>query len=92
MRLSQSSARSPSTALITILAAAPEKYPFVFNAQIQTAENLAIVYNNRCYACLKSGEFKKALDDCNTSPRYGRLPDALHKQQELTKRLDGDST
>jgi tetratricopeptide (TPR) repeat protein len=69
-----------------------EKYPFVFNAQIQTAENLAIVYNNRCYAYMKSGEFKKALDDCNTSLRYGRLPDALHKQQELTKLLAGDST
>ena len=69
-----------------------EKYPFVFDADIQSAEDLAIVYNNRCYAYMNSGEPRKALGDCNTSLQYGRLPDALHKQQELVKLLGQNST
>ena len=32
-------------------------------------------------------EFEKALDDCTASLRYGSLPDAYRKQQELVKRL-----
>jgi len=69
-----------------------ERYPFVFNAEIQSPEDLAIVYNNRCYVYMKLGQLQKALDDCNTSLRYGRLPDALHKQQELQKLLADNST
>jgi hypothetical protein len=69
-----------------------EKYPFVFDADIQSAEDLAIVYNNRCYAYMNTGEPRKALEDCNRSLQYGRLPDALHKQQELVKLLGQDST
>jgi tetratricopeptide (TPR) repeat protein len=69
-----------------------EKYPFVFNVDIQSPEDLAIIYNNRCFVCMKMGEPKKALDDCNISLKYGRLPDALHKQQELLKQLSEKST
>jgi tetratricopeptide (TPR) repeat protein len=69
-----------------------ERYPFVFNAELQAQEDLAIVYNNRCYVYMKLGQPRKALDDCNTSLRYGRLPDALHKQQELQKLLAANST
>jgi hypothetical protein len=68
-----------------------EKYPFVFDADIQSPEDLSIAYNNRCFVYMKMGELKKALDDCNTSLKYGRLPDALHKQQELLKQLNGKS-
>jgi tetratricopeptide (TPR) repeat protein len=69
-----------------------DRYPFVFNAEIQSPDDLAIVYNNRCYVYMKLGQPRKALDDCNTSLRYGRLPDALHKQQELQKLLTENST
>jgi tetratricopeptide (TPR) repeat protein len=69
-----------------------DRYPFVFNTDIQSQEDLAIVYNNRCYVYMKLGQPRKALDDCNTSLRYGRLPDALHKQQELQKLLAEHST
>jgi tetratricopeptide (TPR) repeat protein len=62
------------------------KYPLVF-ADYRPPEDLAIAYNNRCFAYMKLGELKKALDDCNASLRYGRLPDALHKQQQLVKLL-----
>jgi tetratricopeptide (TPR) repeat protein len=69
-----------------------QKYPFVFDTNLQTRENLAIVYNNRCFAYMKTGELKKALDDCTTSLKYGRLPDALQKQQQLQKLLSADAT
>ena len=36
---------------------------------------------------MKLGELQKALDDCTLSLKYGRIPDALHKQQELLKLL-----
>jgi hypothetical protein len=41
---------------------------------------------------MKLGELHKALDDCTTSLRYGRMPDALQKQQELQKRLREQTT
>jgi hypothetical protein len=63
-----------------------------FDTDVQTPENLAIVYNNRCFLYMKTGELKKALDDCTTSLQYGRLPDALEKQQKLQKLLSGGAT
>jgi len=64
-----------------------QKYPFVFDAALQPPDDLAIAYNNRCFAYMKVGELKKALDDCTTSLKYGHLPDAVHKQQELQQLL-----
>ena len=69
-----------------------EKYPFVFNPALQAPDDLAIVYNNRCFAYMKLGELHKALDDCTMSLRYGRLPDALQKQQQLQKLLSAQTT
>jgi tetratricopeptide (TPR) repeat protein len=69
-----------------------EKYPFVFDASLQPPEDLAIAYNNRCFAYMKLGELNKALEDCTTSLRYGRLPDALQKQQQLQKLLSEKTT
>jgi len=69
-----------------------QKHAFVFDTDVQTPENLAIVYNNRCFLYMKTGELKKALDDCTTSLQYGRLPDALEKQQKLQKLLSGGAT
>jgi tetratricopeptide (TPR) repeat protein len=65
------------------------KYTYLFDESIQPADDLAISYNNRCFAYMKLGQLQNALDDCNASLRYGRLPDALHKQQELLKLLNG---
>jgi tetratricopeptide (TPR) repeat protein len=65
-----------------------EKHPFVFDTRVEKPENLAIVYNNRCFLYMKAGELKKALDDCTTSLKYGRLPDALQKQQKLQRMLN----
>jgi tetratricopeptide (TPR) repeat protein len=69
-----------------------QKYPFVFDTRVQTPENLAIVFNNRCFLYMKTGELRKALDDCTTSLQYGRLPDALQKQQQLQKLLSAGAS
>ena len=69
-----------------------DKYPFVFDPSLQAPDDLAIVYNNRCFAYMKLGELHKALDDCTMSLRYGRIPDALQKQQELQKLLSAQTT
>lgn len=69
-----------------------KKYPFVFDASLQPPDDLAVAYNNRCFAYMKLGELNKALEDCTTSLRYGRLPDALQKQQQLQKLLSAQTT
>jgi tetratricopeptide (TPR) repeat protein len=69
-----------------------KKYPFVFDASLQPPEDLAVAYNNRCFVYMKLGELNKALEDCTMSLRYGRLPDALQKQQELQKLLSAQTT
>jgi hypothetical protein len=55
---------------------------------------MAVGYNNRCYAYMELGELQKALDDCTASLKYGAIPDAYRKQQELTRRLNvlGDNS
>jgi tetratricopeptide (TPR) repeat protein len=68
------------------------KYPFVFDESLQAPQDLAIAYNNRCFAYMKLGQLNKALDDCTMSLRYGRLPDALQKEQELQKLLSEQTT
>jgi tetratricopeptide (TPR) repeat protein len=68
------------------------KYTYVFDINTQSRNDLAVNYNNRCYAYMQLGELKKALDDCTVSLKYGSLPDALRKQQELLKRLGTHET
>jgi tetratricopeptide (TPR) repeat protein len=69
-----------------------EKYPVIFDESLQAPEDLAIAYNNRCFSLMKIGELQKALYDCQTSLKYGKLPDALQKQQQLIKMLGAKST
>ncbi len=64
-----------------------DKYAYLFDASLQPPADLAVSYNNRCFAHMKLGHLQKALDDCNASLRYGRLPDALQKQQQLARML-----
>jgi tetratricopeptide (TPR) repeat protein len=63
------------------------KYTFLYDERTQGKSDIAVVYNNRCYAYMELGDLKKALDDCAASLSYGSLPDAYRKQQELVKRL-----
>ena len=62
-------------------------HPLMFDEAHEEPESLAMAFNNRCYVYKKMGELQKALDDCTTSLKYGRLPDALQKQQELLRQI-----
>ena len=53
----------------------------------QEKSSLAVAFNNRCYAKMKLEKLEEALSDCTTSLKYGNLPDAYQKHQELAKRL-----
>ena len=41
---------------------------------------------------MKTGQPEKALEDCTKSLHYGKLPDALQKQQQLLKLLGKSPT
>jgi tetratricopeptide (TPR) repeat protein len=63
------------------------RYQYLYDPAITGKQSIAVSYNNRCYAYMQLGELKEALDDCRASLRYGAIPDAFRKQQELIKRL-----
>ncbi|HTW75626.1 MAG TPA: hypothetical protein VMD56_11970 [Steroidobacteraceae bacterium] len=67
--------------------ASMNRHAYLFDPNLQPADDLAVAYNNRCFAHMQLGQLQQALDDCTTSLKYGRLPDALHKEQELLRRL-----
>ncbi|QND57953.1 tetratricopeptide repeat protein [Mesorhizobium huakuii] len=63
------------------------KYTYLYDEKSVRKDDVAVAYNNRCYAYMQIGELQKALDDCTQSLKYGSIPDAFEKQQELVKRL-----
>lgn len=68
------------------------EHAFLFDASLQSRADLAVSYNNRCFAYMKLGELQKALDDCSNSLKYGQLPDAFMKRQELMQKLGAKPT
>jgi tetratricopeptide (TPR) repeat protein len=64
------------------------KYTYLYDPITTSKDDVAVAYNNRCYAYMQLGEMRKALDDCTESLKYGSIPDAFRKQQELMKRLE----
>lgn len=62
-------------------------YPYLYDPKITDKETVAIAYNNRCYAEKQLGELRRALRDCTVSLRFGNLPDAYAKEQELIREL-----
>jgi membrane associated rhomboid family serine protease len=67
------------------------RYPYLFDPDLQPPADLAVAFNNRCHAYMKLGLLKQALDDCNTSLKYDHIPDALQKQHELMKQLGANA-
>jgi tetratricopeptide (TPR) repeat protein len=63
------------------------RYKYLYDPQSSGKQNVAVSYNNRCYAYMQLGELDEALNDCTESLKYGAIPEALRKQQELIKRL-----
>lgn len=66
-------------------------YDFLYDEENQDKKDIAIAYNNRCYANMHLGKLKDALRDCTNSLRFDSLPDAFQKQQELIKRLKANN-
>jgi tetratricopeptide (TPR) repeat protein len=62
-------------------------YDFLYDEAREDKKDIAIAYNNRCYAQMQLGNLQDALQDCTASLRFDSLPDAFQKQQELLKRL-----
>jgi tetratricopeptide (TPR) repeat protein len=67
--------------------ASMNRYPYLFDPDLQPPHDLAVAFNNRCFAYMKLGQMDKALDDCTMSLRFDRIPDAFQKQQELLRLL-----
>jgi tetratricopeptide (TPR) repeat protein len=67
--------------------ASMNSHPYLFDPALQSSDDLAVAFNNRCYAYMQLGHLHKALADCTTSLKYGHIPDAYHKQLELMARL-----
>jgi hypothetical protein len=65
----------------------PNGHAYLFDEKEQKKEDLAISYNNRCYAHMQLGRLQEAPADCQASLRYGNLPDAYQKYQELLKKV-----
>jgi hypothetical protein len=63
------------------------QHAYLFDPNMQPPEDLAVSFNNRCHAYMELGELQKALNDCTTSLKYDRIPDAYTKEQELMRRL-----
>jgi len=72
--------------------ASMNRYPYLFDEHMQPPHDLAVAYNNRCFALMKLDRLQEALDDCTRSLTYDRIPDAMNKQQELLKRLGKGSS
>lgn len=63
------------------------KYEYLFDPEMENKVTAATSYDNRCYAYMQLGDLQKALADCTASLKYGSLPDAYRKQEELARRL-----
>jgi tetratricopeptide (TPR) repeat protein len=63
-------------------------HKYLYDPDTSSRQDIAVSYNNRCYAYMQLGELKEALNDCTASLKYGNIPDAFRKQQELVKRLN----
>jgi tetratricopeptide (TPR) repeat protein len=67
-------------------------YKYLYDPNLSSRGDAAVAYNNRCYALMQLGELRDALADCTASLKFGNIPDAYRKEQELLKRLASHQT
>lgn len=79
--------RNDNAAALDVL----NRYKYLYDPQMTSKQDMAVSYNNRCYAYMQLSQLKAALDDCTASLTYGAIPDAFRKQRELIKRLSADA-
>jgi tetratricopeptide (TPR) repeat protein len=64
------------------------QHSYLFDERLQSHADLAVSYNNRCFAYMQLNQLQRALDDCIASLKFGRIPDASYKLQEIRKLLE----
>ncbi len=64
------------------------RYTYLYDPAQTDKNDVAVSFNNRCYAYMQLDDLKKALDDCTQSLKYGSIPDAYSKQLKLMKLLN----
>jgi hypothetical protein len=64
------------------------RYGYLYDERNRSSDDLAVAYNNRCYAYMKLGQPERALQDCDTSLQFGSLPETFSKQKDLMRELD----
>jgi Domain of unknown function (DUF4034) len=74
------------------LLASLNEHPYLFDPAMQSHDDLAIAFNNRCDAYMELGHLHKALADCTASLKYEHTPDAYQKELELISALRSRST
>ena len=79
--------RNDNTSALDVL----NRYKYLYDPAATSKQDIAVSYNNRCYAYMQLGELKAALDDCTASLKYGAIPDAFRKQHELMKQLSASA-
>lgn len=67
------------------------RYNYLYDPAATSKQDIAVSYNNRCYAYMQLGQLKAALDDCTASLKYGAIPDAFRKQRELLKQVSANA-
>ena len=68
------------------------RYTYLYDLKTNNRDDIAVSYNNRCYAYMQLGQLREALNDCQESLKYGSIPDAFSKQRELIRRLEAGHT
>jgi tetratricopeptide (TPR) repeat protein len=63
------------------------RHAYLFDERLQPKDTLAASYNNRCNAHMRLDQLQEALEDCTTSLKFGHVPEADYKLQELKKKL-----
>ncbi|REF85876.1 hypothetical protein DES32_1914 [Methylovirgula ligni] len=63
------------------------EYKYLYDPNFTIKSDVAVAYNNRCYALMQLDKLREALADCTASLKYGNIPDSYRKERELLKRL-----
>ena len=64
-----------------------KKYKYLFDPKLSDVNDVAVAYNNLCYAYMQLGRDQEALENCTNSLKFASLPDAYAKQRLLVERL-----
>jgi len=68
------------------------KYQYLYDPDLNYRYQIAVAYNNRCYAYMQLGQLQNALHDCTESVKFGSIPDAFRKLEQLNGLLKVEKT